>query len=90
MDDLTRTVIEFAKLEGGFFHPLSRKKRNLTCGNCQRICVAEVEEPKRRYRIPTESGCVVQAPDGSVEGVLPDEAVRRVAWTPAQSRALYE
>jgi epoxyqueuosine reductase QueG len=77
-------------LEGGFLHPLSKKKLNLTCGNCQLICVPDKEERKRRHRILTGSGCVVQAPDGSVEAVSPEEAARRVGWMPAETRAWYE
>jgi epoxyqueuosine reductase len=77
-------------MEGGFFHPLSKKKLNLTCGNCQLICVPDREERKRRHQMLTESGCVVQARDGSVEVVTPDEAARRVASMGPEDRALYE
>lgn len=77
-------------VEGGFFNPLSRKKLNLTCGNCQLICVPDKEERKRRHKMLTDSGCVVQRPDGSLEAVSPEEAASRVASMPAETRALYE
>lgn len=77
-------------MEGGFFHPLSKKKLNLTCGNCQLVCVPEKEERKRRHKMLTESGCVVQARDGSVEAVSPDEAARRLDSLDPADKALYE
>lgn len=76
--------------EGGFFNPLSGKKLNLTCGNCQLICVPDKEERKKRHKLLTESGCVVQAPDGSLEAMSPEEAARRVESMGAETRALYE
>jgi epoxyqueuosine reductase len=77
-------------IEGGFFHPLSKKKLNLTCGNCQLICVPDKEERARRHKMLTESGCVVQNPDGSLEAVSPQEAAGRVQSMPSETRALYE
>ena len=77
-------------MEGGFFHPLSKKKLNLTCGNCQLICVPDKQERKRRHKMLTESGCVVQRPDGSLEALSPEEATRRVESMSAETRALYE
>ncbi len=77
-------------VEGGFFNPLSKKKLNLTCGNCQLICVPDKEERKRRHKMITDSGCVVQGPDGTLEPVSSEEAVRRMASMPAETRALYE
>ncbi len=77
-------------MEGGFFHPLSQKKLNLTCGHCQLICVPDKEERKRRHRMLNESGCVVQGADGSLRVVSPEEASRQVAAMPAGTRGLYE
>ena len=77
-------------VEGGFDHPLSKKKLNLTCGNCQLICVPDKEERRRRHKMLTESGCVVQKPDGSLEAVSPEEAARRVESMPVETRTLYE
>jgi len=38
----------------------------------------------------SESGCVVQNPDGSVEAFPPEEAAKRVEAMPPEIRALYE
>ena len=77
-------------LDGGFYNPLLDKRIGLTCGNCQIVCVADKEERKRRYKMLTESGCVVQNPDGSLAVLTPEEAGERVAAMNAEARALYE
>ena len=76
--------------EGGFLTHLIDKKLGMTCGCCQIICVADKEERKKRYKMLTESGCVVQNPDGSVEAFPPEEAAERVAAMDPETRALYE
>jgi epoxyqueuosine reductase QueG len=77
-------------LDGGFYNPLLDKRIGLTCGNCQIICVADKEERKRRYKVLTESGCVVQNTDGSLDVVSPAEAAERVAAMDSETRACYE
>ena len=77
-------------LDGGFYSPLLDKRISLTCGNCQIVCVADKEERKRRYKMLTESGCVVQNPDGSLEVFTPEAASERVAAMNPETRALYE
>ena len=77
--------------EGGFYNPLLEgKKIQLTCGNCQLICVADKDERKRRHEMLRQSGCVIQNPDGSLEAVSPEEAAERLASMSAETRALYE
>jgi epoxyqueuosine reductase QueG len=76
--------------EGGFLNHLIDKKLGMTCGCCQIVCVPDKEERKRRYKALTESGCVVQNPDGSLEAMLPEEAAERVAAMDPETRALYE
>ena len=63
---------------------------DLTCGNCQLICHPDREIRKKRYRLLTESGVIVQNPDGSVEAVAPDAAEKKVAAMDPDTRALYE
>jgi len=77
-------------LDGGFYSPLLDKRLGLTCGNCQIVCVADKEERKRRYKMLTSNGCVVQNPDGSLEVLAPQEASERLAAMSAKARALYE
>ncbi|UCD58797.1 MAG: epoxyqueuosine reductase, partial [Candidatus Hydrogenedentota bacterium] len=62
------------EMGGGHIHVLIDAKFNITCGNCQLVCVADREQRKKRYEMLTESGCVVQKPDGSVEAFAPGEA----------------
>ena len=77
-------------MEGARIHPLIDGKFSMTCGMCQLVCAPDKEERKRRYKMLTESGCVVQNPDGSVEAFPPEEAAERVAAMSPQVRALYE
>ena len=63
---------------------------DLTCGNCQLICHPDIEIRKKRYRLLTDSGVVVQDKDGSLEVVRPAEAQKRVAGMDPETRALYE
>ena len=75
---------------GGHYHSLMEKKLYSTCANCQLVCVPSKEERKRRYKLLTEGGVVVQNPDGSLEAVTPEEARRRLDAMPAEVRAIYE
>lgn len=78
------------RMEGGHFHPLMEPKLNLTCGNCQLLCHPDRDERKRRYKMLSEGGVVVQNEDGSLEAVSPDEARKRLAAMSPEQRALYE
>jgi epoxyqueuosine reductase QueG len=79
-------------LAGGFHHPAmpANRKINFTCGNCQLICHPERDERKRRYKLLTESGVVVQHEDGRLEAVAPDIAEKYVSELPDPKRAMYE
>lgn len=77
-------------MEGARIHPLIDGKFSMTCGMCQLVCAPDKEERKRRYKLLTESGCVVQNPDGSVEAFPPEEAAERVDEMDPETRALYE
>ena len=79
-------------IEGGFYHPAMPGVRtlNVTCANCQLICHPERDERKRRYRLLTRGGVVVQNPDGSLEAVRPKEARERLAAMSPEQRAMYE
>jgi epoxyqueuosine reductase len=65
-------------------------KLELTCGNCQLVCHPEKDVRKRRYRMLTGSGVVIQYPDGTRRAVSPAEAESHLSAMDAQTRALYE
>jgi epoxyqueuosine reductase QueG len=79
-------------MAGGFHHPAmpGGRKINFTCGNCQLLCHPDRAERKRRYKLLTKSGVVVQNPDGSLEAVAPAVARKRVAKMSPERRAMYE
>ncbi len=75
----------------GFSQPLlPGRKLSLTCGNCQLICHPDKDERRRRYRMLTTGGVVIQHRDGSVEAVTPAEAERHLASLTPEERATYE
>jgi epoxyqueuosine reductase QueG len=76
--------------EGGFYFFSSDDKFYLTCGNCQLICCPDKEERKRRYKMLTESGVVIQNPDGTLEVVSPGSAKERLASMDPELRSVYE
>ncbi len=80
------------EIEGGFYHPAmpAQRKINFTCGNCQLLCHPDRAERKRRYKLLTKSGVVVQNADGSLEAVQPSAAKRRLAAMSPEQRACYE
>jgi epoxyqueuosine reductase QueG len=95
MPVLVETVVASAPrplLPGGFHHPAmpGRRKINFTCGNCQLLCHPDKAERKRRYKLLTKSGVVIQHPDGSLEAVAPDIAEKYVSALPDERRAMYE
>lgn len=77
---------------GGFYiaNPVRDKKIFTGCSTCQAVCHPDPDERKRRYKLLTTSGVVVQNPDGSLEAVPPEEADRRLAAMSPEVRALYE
>jgi epoxyqueuosine reductase QueG len=95
MPVLVETVLASAPrplVQGGFHHPAmpGRRKINFTCGNCQLLCHPDKAERKRRYKLLTESGVVIQHADGSLEAVAPEIAERYVSELPDERRAMYE
>jgi epoxyqueuosine reductase QueG len=65
-------------------------KVELTCGNCQLICHPDKVIRQKRYKMLTESGVIVENPDGSREAVSAAEAKIRLAAMDLGTRALYE
>ena len=80
------------EVEGGFHHPAmpGGRKINMTCGNCQLVCHPDEDERKRRFKLLTKNGVVVQNPDGTLEAVSPEIAKKRLTEMPAEQRAMYE
>ena len=75
---------------GGRYFPLMKNKLYTTCGNCQIICAPDKEERKRRYKLLAQGGVVVQSADGRLEAVTPEEAEKRLAAMPPETRAIYD
>jgi epoxyqueuosine reductase len=48
------------------------------------------EVRKKRYKMLTKSGVIVENPDGSREGVSAEEAKERLTAMDPETRALYE
>ena len=78
------------QMEGGYFHSLMRGKIYQSCGNCQLVCHPEKDERKRRYKMLTGSGVVIQHPDGTLRAMPPEEATSFLAGMEPEARALYE
>ena len=97
-EDFLPAIVEAAaaytkrpETQGGFFHFLMPgNKINFTCNNCSLVCHPDKEIRKQRYKILTQSGVVVERPDGSLEAVSPEEATNRLEAMPPDQRALYE
>ncbi len=78
------------KPEGGFKHPLLKEKKlRLTCGMCQKICWGNEEETRKNYEILTNSGCVLQKPNGDIIVLPPEEAQKVFDEFPRKHRKLY-
>jgi epoxyqueuosine reductase len=80
------------EVAGGFQHPAMTKGRklNMTCGNCQLICHPEEDERKRRYKMLTGNGVIVQHADGTLQAVSPEVAEKHLAEMSEEQRAMYE
>ncbi|MBW2616065.1 MAG: epoxyqueuosine reductase [Deltaproteobacteria bacterium] len=76
--------------EGGFYHPLMKTRIRQTCGSCQIVCHPDKEERNARHKMLTQSGVVVQNPDGSLKAVSPEIASEKIANMNLELRALYE
>jgi epoxyqueuosine reductase QueG len=89
--DAMKASVPRPRIEGGFHHPAmpAARKLNMTCGNCQLICHPDRDERKRRYRLLTRSGVVVQRADGSLEAVAPEIAEKHLAEMSPEQRACY-
>ncbi|MBY8986982.1 MAG: hypothetical protein KGD61_00890 [Candidatus Lokiarchaeota archaeon] len=62
----------------------------LTCGFCQNICWGNPKETSENYRILTESGCLIQNPDGSMVVFPPEEAKEYFNALPVKHRRKYQ
>lgn len=79
------------KFEGGFFMSIMPGYRmEYTCSNCQLVCHPDKEIRKARYRMLTESGVVIQEPDGTRRAVSPEEAKEYLKSMLLERRKLYE
>ncbi len=80
------------RAKGGFHNPLAppTQKINKTCANCQLICHPDRDERKRRYKLITKSGVVIQHEDGTLEAVSPEAAKEHLARMSPERRACYE
>ena len=65
-------------------------KVELTCGNCQLICHPDKDVRKKRFKMLTQSGVMVQNPNGKREAVTPEEAEKRLGEMGPEERAFYE
>jgi len=78
------------EMEGGYHHSLMPgTKLWLTCGNCQLVCHPDKAVRKERYHMLKQSGVVIQARDGSLVAVSPQEAAAHVAAMDQAKRSLY-
>lgn len=98
-DEVMQTLIEAMiasgprpDIPGGFKVPMVPAPMQMitTCGNCQLVCHPDAEVRKRRAKLLTKSGVVVQNPDGSLKAVDPDAAVKYLSELPPEQRACYE
>jgi epoxyqueuosine reductase len=78
------------KMEGGYYHSLMHGKLYQSCGNCQLVCHPDKDERKRRHKMLTGSGVVVQHPDGTLEAMSPEKAASFLSAMEPEGRALYE
>jgi len=79
------------KIKGGFFvakRPGNRLEYN--CSNCSLVCHPDKKIRKARYRMLTESGVIIEEPDGTRRAVSPKEAKEYLKSMPLERRKLYE
>ena len=83
--------LERPKIKGGFFICLIPGNRmEYTCSSCHFVCHPDKEIRKARYKMLTESGVVIQEPDGTLKAVSPEEAKKYIESMPPERRKLYE
>ena len=78
------------ELEGGTIHPHMRAKIHMSCANCQLVCTPDKEVRKKRYKMVTKSGVVIQQADGSLQAVSPDDARDHVSGLAEDQQRLYQ
>jgi epoxyqueuosine reductase QueG len=76
--------------KGGAHHPYLEAKLGITCTYCQLVCTPDKEERKKRFKMISNSGVVLQKPDGTLEAVSPESAKERLAAMRPEVRKLYE
>lgn len=64
-------------------------KIRLTCGFCQNLCFGSPKETAENYRLLTNSGCIIQNPDGSIDIFPPEEAEQYFQSLPQEHRNKY-
>ena len=91
LTNAAQAYVQRPRPTGGFFHALMPGYRlESTCGNCQLVCHPEREVREQRLKMVTESGVIVQNPNGTREAVSPEEAKERLAAMSPEVRAMYE
>lgn len=62
---------------------------HLTCGLCQNVCFGDPKETAENFRILSNSGCVIQKPNGDIMVLPHDEAEKVFNEFPEEHRKLY-
>ena len=76
--------------EGGYINEAAPGINiRLTCGMCQNICWANTKDTAENYKILTNSGCIIQNPDGSMVVLPPKEAEQHFNSLPKKHRRKY-
>lgn len=95
LETLTTAFIKYMKWPerkppGGFENPISKNvKLRLTCGMCQKVCWGNEKETRKNYELLTNSGCVLQKPNGDIVVLPPDKAQKMLNEFPEKHRNLY-
>ena len=76
--------------EGGRYFFFMDEKLRVSCANCQLVCCPDKNERKKRYKMLTESGVVIQNSDGSRIAVSQEDANKIFASMSTTRKALYE
>ncbi|WP_269850838.1 hypothetical protein [Methanosarcina horonobensis] len=60
-----------------------------TCSNCHFVCHPDKEVRKARYKMLTDSGVIIQEPDGTLKAVSPEEAKKYIeSMTPERKKTV--
>jgi len=62
---------------------------HLTCGLCQNVCFGDPKETAKNYKIISDSGCVIQKPNGDILMLSPEEAKKVFNEFPETHKKLY-